>query len=57
MCERETWGGGEEFVELAWRGMCRWCQMCCFVIVGLWGRMADPGEGRVVVKGCNLCDV
>ncbi len=51
------WGGGEEFVVLAWKRVCRWCRMCCFGIVGLRGRIVIPGEGRVIVKGCNVCDV
>ncbi len=51
------WEGGEEFVVLAWKGVCRWCRMCCFGIVSLRGKMVIPGEGRVIVKGCNVCDV
>ena len=57
VCEREIWGGGEEFVVLAWKGVCRWCRMCCFGIVGLRGKKVVPGEGRVIVRGCNVYDV
>ncbi len=30
--------------------------MFCFVIVGLLGKVVDPGEGRVVIKGCVYDD-
>ncbi len=57
VCEREMWGRGEEFVVLAWKGACRWCRMCCFGIVVLRKRMVILEEGRVIVKGYNVCDV
>jgi hypothetical protein len=57
VCEKEMWWCGERFLVLAWRRVCGWCRLCCFGVVGVWGRMVILEGGILLVEGLHVCGV